>query len=120
MKKLFAKTKSLLASGKVSRGARNKFLLMSMASAVVASSASAATTVDDGSFQDFYDAIVSWIQGSLGYVIALLGMIGTLIIYAFTHKGAVLFIGMMLSFFVGGVVGISQTMFHLGAGTFSS
>lgn len=120
MKKLFAKTKDIIASGKVSRGARNKFLLGAVMSAVVTSSASAATTIDDGSFQDFYDAIVSWIQGSLGYVIALLGMIGTLIIYAFTHKGAVLFIGMMLSFFVGGVVGISQTMFNLGAGTFSS
>jgi hypothetical protein len=108
------------ASGTMKRSTRKKVMAAAGLMALASANANAATTIDDGSFQDFYDAMVSWIQGSLGYVIALLGMIGTLIVYAFTHKGAVLFIGMLLSFFVGGVVGISQTMFNLGAGTFAS
>lgn len=117
-------------SGKTTRKARSKLLSGMAIAAALTTTAFGATTAgdftaindsavtDDGSFGDFYVAIISWIQGSLGYVIALLGMIGTLIVYAFTHKGAVLFIGMLLSFFVGGVVGISQTMFLLGTNSF--
>lgn len=83
----------------------------------------AATTVDDGPFATFYDAIVSWIQGSLGYVIALLGMIGALVWYMLKGNGSsgwsIIPIGMLLAVLVGGVVGIAQTMFNLGAGTFN-
>jgi hypothetical protein len=86
------------------------------------SDASAATTVDDGSFGTLYDAITSWIQGSLGYVIALLGMIGSLIWYMLDGGGSkgwsIIPIGMLLSVLVGGAVGISQTMFNLGSGSF--
>jgi len=116
MKKMFNK----LNSGKVSDKSRSKLVAGVALSLALGNTAFAATTVDDGSFQNFYDALVSWVQGSLGYVIALLGMLGTVIVYAFTHKGAVLFIGMLLSFFVGGVVGISKTMFSIGTGTFAT
>lgn len=112
-----------IKSGKVSRANRSKMIMGIGASILLAQSASAsasAATVDGGSFDNFYDAMVSWVQGSLGYVIALLGMLGTIIVYAFTHKGAVLFMGMLLSFFVGGVVGISKTMFTIGTGTFAT
>ena len=109
-----------LKKGKISRATRSKIVGAIGASLVLAQSASAATTVDAGSFDNFYDAMVSWVQGSLGYVIALLGMLGTIIVYAFTHKGAVLFMGMLLSFFVGGVVGISKTMFSIGTGAFAT
>lgn len=96
----------------------NKLLLLLVISLLLTVNAEAATTISGGSFDNFYAAIVDWIQGSLGYVIALLGVIGTMIIYAFTHKGSVLFIGMLLSFFVGGAVGISRTMFDIGGSTF--
>jgi len=87
---------------------------------VMSQVASAATTVDAGSFNNFYDAVVSWIQGSLGLTIALLGMLGTVIVYAFTHKGSTIFIGMLISFFVGGIVSISNTMFHIGMDAFTT
>jgi len=115
MKKVLGSVK-----GKLSRNSRSKLVLAGIGSMMLAQSASAATTIDAGSFDNFYDAMVSWVQGSLGYVIALLGMLGTIIVYAFTHKGAVLFMGMLLSFFVGGVVGISKTMFTIGTGAFST
>ncbi len=114
------KALDFLKSGKINRGTRSKVGIVLGATLVVAQSASAATSIDGGSFDNFYDAMVSWVQGSLGYVIALLGMLGTIIVYAFTHKGAVLFMGMLLSFFVGGVVGISKTMFTIGTGTFAT
>lgn len=109
-----------ISAGKVSGATRSKLMVGAMLSLALGNTAFAATTIDDGSFQNFYDALVSWVQGSLGYVIALLGMLGTIIVYAFTHKGAVLFIGMLLSFFVGGVVGISKTMFSIGTGAFAT
>jgi hypothetical protein len=117
---MFNDISSVLKSGKVAHSTRKKAFFILAGMAALATNASAATTIDAGSFDDFYGAIASWIQGSLGYVIALLGMIGTLVIYAFTHKGAVLFIGMLLSFFVGGAVGISQTMFKIGSDTFTT
>lgn len=111
---------SKLNSGNVNGTMRSKIVAGVALSVALGNSAFAATTIDSGSFNNFYDALVSWVQGSLGYVIALLGMLGTIIVYAFTHKGAVLFIGMLLSFFVGGVVGISKTMFSIGTGTFAT
>lgn len=109
-----------MGSGKVNGATRSKLMAGAVMAVALSTTASAATTIDDGSFQNFYDALVSWVQGSLGYIIALLGMLGTIIVYAFTHKGAVLFIGMLLSFFVGGVVGISKTMFSIGTGAFAT
>jgi type III secretory pathway component EscS len=89
------------------------------------SDASAATTVDDAPFATIGDALTAWLSGSLGYVIALLGIIGTLIWYALhlgrfgsgTHVRGLLG-GMFLSLLLGGLIGIVQTMTRLGSSTF--
>ena len=103
---------------------RNYFLLFGIF-LLLCNDVNAATTVDDGSFGTIWDALVAWMQGSLGYIIALLGMIGFMLWYmlhsrsGFEPKLTVLFVGMLFSMLVGGAVGIVQTMFGLGAGTFN-
>jgi hypothetical protein len=87
------------------------------------SDASAATTVDDGSFGTIFEVFKAWISGSLGYVIALLGSIGSLITYMLhfmgTNKGwSFLLSAIFFSCLVGGAVGIAETMAGLGRGTF--
>lgn len=87
--------------------------------------ANAATTIDDGAFGTIWDALVTWVQGSLGYTIALLGMLGTMIFWLigadkFLGGGGKFFvIGILISLIAGGLVGITTTMFGLGAGTFN-
>lgn len=71
-------------------------------------------------FDSFYTVVKGWVGGSLGYIIALLGMVGTLVVYAFTHKGSVIFIGTLIAFFAGALVGLSQVMFDAGTGTFQA
>lgn len=86
----------------------------------------AATTISAGAMSNFENALVSWLSGSLGYIIALLGMLGTIVYYMLfvpssgnqTNGMAFLFYGMMISLFAGGVVGISKTMMGIGAGSF--
>lgn len=90
--------------------------------------ANAATTIDGGSFDTIYDALKAWIGGSLGYTIALLGTFSFIIWYwigAGGHlggsdgEGKRLFLGILFSLLVGGVVGMVNTMINLGANTFN-
>lgn len=76
--------------------------------------------VEDGAFEDLFNTFKEWLSGSLGKLLALLGFIGTFIIYLMTHKGSVLFIGVIISLIAGGIVGISQTFFTIGEGAFQN
>lgn len=89
----------------------------------LASTVSAATTISGGSIDVFADALISWVSGSLGYIIALLGTFGSILWYLIGEGRAgagqrSLFISITISFFVGGLVGITQTMMTIGDGAF--
>lgn len=97
--------------------------LVAVAALAVGSSAFATTTgtswADDGdSFGELLGTFITWLQGNLGKLLALLGFIGTFIIYLMTHKGSVLFIGVVISIIAGGLVGIVGTFWNVGASTF--
>lgn len=94
--------------------------LVALAAVTAASSAFAggfATSSD--SFGDLLGTFITWMQGNLGKLLALLGFIGTFIIYLMTHKGSVLFIGIVISLIAGGLVGIVGTFFNAGASAFT-
>jgi|SaaInl8_150m_RNA_FD_contig_61_578082_length_1243_multi_9_in_0_out_0_1 hypothetical protein len=74
----------------------------------------------NAAFTNFKNIMTTWLEGDLGYIIALFGFVGTLVVYAFTHKGSVLFIGAIISFLAGGMVGISQQFFNVGKTGFNS
>jgi hypothetical protein len=67
----------------------------------------------DKVFSEFSGEVKSWFSGSLGYLIALFAFTGTVIIYAFTHRHGVLFIGFLISFLAGAgptLAGLSHSM----------
>jgi len=70
------------------------------------------------SFGDLLGTFITWLEGNLGKLLALLGFIGTFIIYLMTHKGSVLFIGIVISLIAGGLVGIVGTFFGAGSTAF--
>jgi len=80
--------------------------------------ASAATGGSD-SFGVFANELGSWLTGNLGYIIAIVSLIGSVILYAFTHKGAVIIIGIIIAFLAGGSVGIAKFFFSRGGAAFS-
>jgi len=94
---------------------KNKLLVVS---AILGTSVIFASTNGDASFGELFDTFRTWLQGNLGKLLALLGFVGTFIIYMMTHKGSVLFIGIIVSLIAGGMIGISQTMFEAGKQTF--
>jgi hypothetical protein len=70
-------------------------------------------TSNDKVFSEFSGEVKSWFSGSLGYLIALFAFTGTVIIYAFTHRHGVLFIGFLISFLAGAgptLAGLSHSM----------
>lgn len=95
-----------------------------LATMLVVMKVSAETTIDGGAFTNFADALTTWVQGSLGYVIALLGTLGSILWYIIGenivgHGGLKsLFVGILVSFFAGGMVNIVQIMMRIGDGTF--
>ncbi len=99
------------------RGNGLKKLAAVAALGIVATGAFAADTQTD-SFSELLDVITKWMKGSLGKVIALFGFIGTFVLYAMTHRGSVLFIGVLISLIAGGLVGIVNTFFDIGATSF--
>jgi len=90
------------------------FLLMFIASSAFATTAASA----DAAFGTFSNTVVAWFTGNLGYLIALFAFIGTVILYAFTHKHSILFIGFLIAFIAGSGAGIAQMSFNLGTDTF--
>lgn len=89
-----------------------------LATAMMATSAMAATTDGNGAFGLFADEIINWLTGNLGYVIALFSFFGALLVYAFTHKGSVVIIGIIIAILVGGGAGITKLFFSQGTTTF--
>ncbi len=71
-------------------------------------------------FTSFQDTITQWLTGSLGYIIAIFSFVGAVILYAFTHKHSILFIGFLIAFFAGAGVGIAKLSFDTGSSAFSS
>lgn len=87
--------------------------------AVTSAMASSTGWADDSdSFGELLGTFIEWLQGNLGKLLALLGFIGTFIIYLMTHKGSVLFIGVVISLIAGGLVGIVGTFFNAGSEAF--
>jgi len=58
-----------------------------------------------------YQAFESWLGGNLGKLLALIGFIGTFIIYIMTMRGYVLIIGIVISLMSGAIIGITQIFF---------
>lgn len=73
----------------------------------------------DDSFGDLFDVFEGWLAGNLGKLLALIGFAGTFLVYMMTHKGSVLFIGIIISLIAGGLVGISDTFFTAGKTAFN-
>lgn len=97
------------------KGGIGKFVLLFLAFATFAFAAN-----NGGSFDTFYDILKSWLQGSLGYTIALVGTVMSFVAFMFLRSGTILVTGILVSFLVGGVVGISQTFFDLGINSFAN
>jgi len=95
--------------------------LVALAAVTAASSVMAGSGFGDNSdsFGDLLGTFITWMQGNLGKLLALLGFIGTFIIYLMTHKGSVLFIGIVISLIAGGLVGIVGTFFNAGQTAFA-
>ena len=99
--------------------------LLALAAIGAATSAMASATTTSGwaedtdSFGDLLGTFIDWLGGNLGKLLALLGFIGTFIIYLMTHKGSVLFIGIVISLIAGGLVGIVATFFNAGSAAFT-
>lgn len=81
--------------------------------------------IGQGSFGDIYTVLKAWFQGSLGYIIALIGTMAGLL-FAILGEGKfgggighTAFYIIVVSFVVGGAVGISQTMADLGRNEFA-
>jgi hypothetical protein len=80
--------------------------------------------IDDGAFEDLNSVFVGWLGGSLGKLLALLGLSMVFLGYMINimHDGsklhASLFTGGVVCVIAGGVVGISETFFGLGTGLF--
>lgn len=73
----------------------------------------------DDSFGDLLYTFENYMEGNLGKILALLGFVGTFVIYLMTHKGSVLFIGVVISLIAGGLVGIVATFFNAGSSAFT-
>ena len=104
---------------------RNKFpktlaaaAILAIGTQVFAADGYDSWATSDDSFGDLLGTFIQWLTGNLGKTIALLGFIGTFVIYLFTHKGSVLFIGVLISLIAGGLVGIVATFFNFGANAF--
>lgn len=112
--------------------AKKRYARMLLAGAVAAAATSNAFAAAPGgggagapgfgdksdSFGQLLGTIITWMQGNLGKLLALFGFIGTFVIYLMTHKGSVLFIGIIISLIAGGIVGIVQTFFEAGKSAF--
>ena len=93
---------------------------LAVAGALVAAGSTSAFAGSGDSFGDLFTTFSDWLTGNLGKLLALLGFAGTFIIYMMTHKGSVLFIGIVISLIAGGMVGISETFFNAGSSAFTT
>lgn len=92
------------------------FALFALPQMALAAGGGAGTT---DSFGVFANELGGWLTGNLGYIIAIVALIGSVVLYAFTHKGAVIIIGIIIAFLAGGSVGIAKFFFSQGGTAFS-
>ena len=95
----------------------NKLVVASAAALALTASASAGVAGDAG-FATLFGLFQGWLTGNLGKLLALIGFAGTFIVYMMTHKGSVLFVGLIISLLAGGMVGISTIFFDAGVTSF--
>jgi len=88
--------------------------------AIASAPAFAAMGNSSDSFGQLLSKFEGWLSGNLGKLLALLGFIGTFIIYLMTHKGSVLFVGIVISLIAGGISGITETFFNAGTDAFTA
>ena len=102
----------------------NKLIVASAAALALTASAVATSTTSSGTgdegFGTLFTLFQTWLTGNLGKLLALVGFAGTFIVYMMTHKGSVLFVGLIISLIAGGMVGISTLFFDAGTSSFSS
>jgi len=99
-----------------------KLIVASAAAAALTAGAVASSTsgTGDEGFGTLFTLFQTWLTGNLGKLLALVGFAGTFIVYMMTHKGSVLFVGLIISLIAGGMVGISTLFFDAGTSSFSS
>lgn len=123
MKGIFNRKKDVKEMSELERVEAKKGFSKKLAAAAMVAGASSAFASGSGgrsfgdksdSFGDLLAVFIQWMQGNLGKLLALVGFIGTFVIYLMTHKGSVLFIGVIISIIAGGLVGIVSTFFSAG------
>ena len=82
---------------------------MVLTGALIAAGSTSAFASSANSFGDLFTTFTNWLTGNLGKLLALLGFAGTFVVYMMTHRGSVLFIGLVISLIAGGMVGISES-----------
>lgn len=102
-----------------------KSLLLTLFLPLVASASSAnkwediLPTGSTGSgFHELRAELEDKVKGNMGKFFALLGFVGSFIAYIVSHKGSVLFVGIVISLIAGGFVGIVGSFFNVGAAGF--
>ena len=100
--------------------AKENKLVVASAAAIALTAAASATSTGDQGFGTLFTLFQTWLTGNLGKLLALIGFAGTFIVYMMTHKGSVLFVGLIISLLAGGMVGISTLFFNAGSTSFSS
>ena len=96
--------------------------IVALAAIGIASSAFAGNSAwasSGDSFGQLLKTMINWFEGNLGKLLALFGFIGTFMIYLMTHKGSVLFIGIVISLIAGGMVGIVGKFYSAGQSAFT-
>ena len=89
------------------------------ATSLVATQAEDVASGKEG-FDKLYTIFLTWMGGSLGKVLGLIGFAGTFIAYMMTHKGQVLFVGIIISLIAGAIPGIAELFFNAGSQTFTA
>lgn len=74
----------------------------------------------NNAFGTFANILISWLAGNLGYLIAIVAFFGSLVMYAFTHRGSVIIIGLIIAVLVGGGTGLVRLFFSEGVDAFDS
>ena len=79
--------------------------------------------LDPSSLHKLFLSFTTYLLGNIGKLIALLGFMVTFIIYMMTHKGYLLFVGLIMSLIIGSIVGlgykINEVFFMTFMGYFS-
>lgn len=114
MKKLFRKVKLyyLVNADKI-----NKATALAFALTLVLVDIAAAQT---DPWQNFADLLITWINGNLGKTLTLLGMLISIVILLVTHSWRIFLYGIIISIFIGGLVGIARTFHEAGSAAFGT